>query len=114
MFFCLSLLFPEGELPHSSDFFDDFSDKWYLEDIQNIGMSYYKTLLEWKNNLSNWNGLDKYDKKFRRIWNYYLLHFSLTFKYKDFMLYQLVYTKKNNNIMNNCNHIRIYNNELEL
>ena len=41
-------IFPGGELPYSADFFDDYSEKWILEDIQNIGMSYYHTLLHWK------------------------------------------------------------------
>jgi cyclopropane-fatty-acyl-phospholipid synthase len=100
-------IFPQGELPCNIDFFDDYSDKWILEDIQNIGMSYYYTLLHWKKNIGNWNNLNNYDNKFKRIWEYYLVYMSLNFKFKDFLLYQLVYTKKKSNRDENCNYITL-------
>ena len=86
-------IFPEGELPHLSNFTEKFSDKWRLEDFQNFGLSYSKTLNSWRNNIGNWEGLDNYDNRFRRMWDFYLYGCRAGFRLKNLCLNQLVYTK---------------------
>lgn len=99
-------IFPEGQPPHTSDFTASYTDKWMLEDIHNFGLSYEKTLMYWYNNLENWKDLEHLDSKFKRIWTYYLLGSSASFKSKSCYLLQLVYTKLNNERVDNCHHIR--------
>jgi cyclopropane-fatty-acyl-phospholipid synthase len=88
-------IFPEGELPHLSNMTQKFSDKWILEDFQNFGISYAKTLSCWKENIGQWEGLDNYDTEFRRMWDFYLSGCAATFRIEDTYLWQFVYTKKN-------------------
>ena len=38
-------IFPEGQLPHISDFTASYTDKCMLEDIHNFGLTYEKTLM---------------------------------------------------------------------
>lgn len=99
-------IFPEGELPHIKNLTNEFIDKWHLEDWQNFGLSYAKTLRSWHRNIGNWNGLEKYDDKFRRMWNFYLLGCAATFQTRNIYLWQIVYTKNNSNRNDDCHHIR--------
>jgi len=94
--FMTTYIFPECELPELSDLTKDYTDQWHLEDFQNFGLSYAKTLRAWKDNIGDWQGLDKYDTKFRRMWYYYLLGCAAAFQRKQIYLWQLVYTKNNN------------------
>ena len=86
-------IFPEGQLPHLSNLTNEYSDKWYLQDFQNIGLSYVKTLRAWRKNIGNWKGLDNYDERFRRMWEFYLLSCASCFNIRHIHLYQLVYFK---------------------
>ena len=36
-----------------------------MEDWQNFGLSYAKTLRAWKNNIGDWSKLEKYDENFK-------------------------------------------------
>ena len=99
-------IFPEGELPHIENLTHSFIDKWHLEDWQNMGLSYAKTLKAWHTNIGDWSGLDEYNERFRRMWNYYLLGCSAKFQYRDICLWQIVYTKRNSNRDDDCHHIR--------
>jgi cyclopropane-fatty-acyl-phospholipid synthase len=86
-------IFPEAELPHISNLTQKFADKWYLQDYQNFGLSYSKTLIAWFNNIGNWEGLDNYDMRFRKMWKFYLLSCAESFKHRNINLNQLVYFK---------------------
>ena len=99
-------IFPEGELPHLENLTHTFIDQWHLEDWQNIGMSYAKTLLSWRDNLGNWEQLPKYNKQFRRMWDFYRLGCAASFQKRQIYLCQMVYTKTNSNRPNDCLHIR--------
>lgn len=99
-------IFPEGELPHIENLTGKFIDKWHLEDFQNIGISYVKTLRAWYKNLGDWSGLERYNNKFRRLWKYYLLVCSASFRARKNCLWQIVYTKRNSNRDDDCHHIR--------
>lgn len=99
-------IFPEGELPHLSDInTTDILEKWHLEDLQNFGISYSKTLREWYNNIKDWEDLDDYDIRFRRMWKFYLLSCAVAFSIKNLYLYQFVYTKNRNQSFD-CYYIR--------
>jgi len=98
-------IFPEGELPELSDLSKDYTDQWHLEDFQNFGLSYAKTLRAWHSNIGDWQGLDGYDTRFRRMWDYYLLGCAAAFQRKQQYLWQLVYTKKCNTMFD-CYYIR--------
>jgi cyclopropane-fatty-acyl-phospholipid synthase len=99
-------IFPEGELPHQSNLTGKFIDKWHLEDWQNFGLSYAKTLRRWRANIGDWSGLDKYEAKFRRMWQFYLLGCAANFQQKHICLWQIVYTKYKNTRPTDCHHAR--------
>ena len=99
-------IFPEGELPHIENLTHSFVNKWHLEDWQNMGLSYAKTLRAWHTNIGDWSGLDDYNERFRRMWNYYLQGCAASFQHRDIFLWQIVYTKRNSNRNDDCHHIR--------
>ena len=98
-------IFPEGELPHLSHMFEKYFDKWHLENVQNIGLSYAKTLRNWNKNIGNWEGLNNYNNKFRRMWHFYLIGCAANFQYKEICLYQFVFTKIKNKRPDDCTYI---------
>ena len=99
-------IFPEFELPHLKDLVGKFSDKWNIEDLQNFGLSYAKTLRAWDKNIDDWSGLENYNTKFRRMWKMYLLGCASTFQNRKTGLWQIVYTKDNTTREDDCHHIR--------
>ena len=99
-------IFPEGELPHIENLTGKFIDKWHMEDLQNFGLSYAKTLRAWRKNIGDWSDLDTYNTHFRRMWDFYLLGCAAVFQNKQACLWQIVYTKRNSNRIDNCHHIR--------
>ena len=70
-----------------------------------FGISYSKTLRKWYNNIKDWDDLDNYDIRFRRMWEFYLLSCSALFSIKNLYLFQLVYTKDKNKSFD-CYYIR--------
>ena len=52
-----------------------------IEDIHNFGADYDKTLMAWHENFTNaWDQLkSRYDERFRRMWEYYLLSCAALF-----------------------------------
>lgn len=104
--FIMKYIFPESELPHVSDFLQAYNNRWQLEDFQNFGMSYAKTLRSWRKNIGNWEGLDEYDERFRKMWNFYLQEMAAMFHHKTAGLGQFVFTKKLNKRPDDCHHIR--------
>ena len=105
-YFVSTYIFPEGELPDIYNLTAGFGDLWRLEDFQNIGISYSKTFDAWRQNSGDWKGLDSYDSRFRRMWEYYLHIFAENFRYQNFLLWQLVYTKKKHIRKDDCLFIR--------
>jgi len=105
-YFASTYIFPEGELPDINNITEAFSEKWRLEDFQNMGISYSKTFDAWRNNIGDWEGLDNYDIVFRRMWEYYLHLFAENFRCQNFLLWQFVVTKKKYNRKEDCLFIR--------
>ena len=63
-----------------------------LEDIQNIGANYDRTLLAWRDNFHrNWPALRaKYGERLYRVWMHYLLSAAGAFRARKYQVWQLV------------------------
>jgi cyclopropane-fatty-acyl-phospholipid synthase len=100
-------IFPGGQLPNLMNLNSEkINQKWKLEDFQNFGKSYTKTLRYWHKNIGKWDGLDEYNITFRRMWKFYLLGFSAKFDLGVLGLWHFVYTKRENKRNDDCHHIR--------
>ena len=66
-----------------------------LEDFQNFGADYDKTLMAWFENFDKaWPELkEQYDERFYRMWKYYLLSCAGSFRSRRNQLWQLVLSK---------------------
>ena len=70
-------IFPDGMLPSPVQLTKAIQGLFMIEDWHNFGSDYYKTLKEWQNNLNkNWQQVSyKYDDRFKRMFNYFLMYF---------------------------------------
>ena len=105
-YFASTYIFPEGELPDMLNITEAYTEKWRLEDFQNIGISYSKTFDAWRENIGDWSEVDGYDERFKRMWEYYLHLFAENFRCQNFLLFQNVFTKKIHNRTDDCVFIR--------
>lgn len=89
-------IFPNGMLPSVKLLSATLENKFVIEDLHNIGADYDKTLMEWqKNFVRNWGSLKgRYDNKFYRLWNYYLLSCAGAFRARSMQLWQMVLSPK--------------------
>ena len=91
-------IFPNGYLPSPKMMIEYSEGKLVVEDIQNIGVDYAETLLQWYKNYKKAEkagllGDKQNDIVFRRMWEYYLLYSRSGFKARKIHLYQVVYSK---------------------
>ena len=88
-------IFPNGMLPSISQISKAVEGLFVMEDLHNIGPHYEKTLMAWHENFQKaWTMLKKrYDDKFKRMWDYYLLSFAGAFRARNIQIWQLVLTK---------------------
>jgi cyclopropane-fatty-acyl-phospholipid synthase len=93
----MKYIFPNSKLPSPLEVVKSSEKLFVLEDWQNFGLYYHKTLQKWWQNFEkNWenNLKDKYDKgTFYRMWKFYLKSTSAAFKSKHIHLWQIVYSK---------------------
>ena len=94
--FISKYIFPNGMLPSISQIGTAAENLFIMEDWHNFGVDYYKTLMSWHHNFNEgWVKIkDKYDVRFFRIWNYYLLSCAGGFKARDLQLWQIIFSKK--------------------
>jgi len=85
-------IFPNSLLPSAKQLTAAIEDLFVLEDWQNFGPDYDKTLMLWFQNFhNNWHHLkDKYDERFYRMWKYYLLSCAGTFRARENQVWQIV------------------------
>jgi cyclopropane-fatty-acyl-phospholipid synthase len=85
-------IFPNSEVPTVSRLSQAFCDRLRLDDWHNLGCDYEKTLLAWHENFRTaWPRLKaSFDRRFFRVWSYYLLMFAGAFRARDLDLWQLV------------------------
>lgn len=89
-------IFPNAMLPTAAEIVSASSGLLTLEDWHNFGSDYYKTLKEWRNNLNNnWHRVsNKYDDRFKRMFDYFLMYFAGGFRAEYTQLWQIVFSKK--------------------
>ena len=89
-------IFPNGVLPSVAQIGEAVEDLFIVEDWHNFGPDYDKTLMAWHQKFeSNWDSLkDKYDERFRRMWNFYLLASAGGFRSRNIQLWQIVLAKR--------------------
>ena len=87
-------IFPGGVLPSLVQIASAVEDGFVIEDLQNLGPDYDRTLLEWHRNISaKWSEIPHYDLRFRRMWDYYLLSSAAGFRAGDLQLLQCVFQR---------------------
>lgn len=87
-------VFPGVYIPSMAETCKAMEYKFVLEDFENIGPSYYNTLMAWHENfVKNWDRFkDKYGERFYRTWVFYLLSCAAGFKARRGHVWQLVMT----------------------
>lgn len=85
-------IFPNSMLPSASQLSRACERLFVLEDWQNFGADYDRTLMSWHRRFNAaWRELaPRYDTRFRRCWNYYLLSCAGAFRARSNQLWQLV------------------------
>lgn len=85
-------IFPNSHLPGASQIMAAGESLFVMEDWQNFGVDYDRTLMCWHENISRrWNEIaDRYDERFRRMWRYYLLSSAGGFRARRNQLWQIV------------------------
>ena len=88
-------IFPNGMLPSIAQIGKAVEGLFVIEDVHNLGPHYAKTLLAWHANFERaWERLkDRYDEKFKRMWDYYLLSCAGAFRARNIELWQIVLTR---------------------
>jgi cyclopropane-fatty-acyl-phospholipid synthase len=88
-------IFPHSMLPSPAQVTRAAEGLFVLEDVQNFGPDYDRTLCAWERNFSAaWPRLQaRYGERFRRMWRYYLLSCAGAFRARRLQLYQFVFSK---------------------
>lgn len=88
-------IFPNGVLPSIKQIGASLEKVFVMEDWQNFGTDYDKTLMAWHSNFEKeWPQLkEKYGERFRRMWRYYLLLSAALFRSRRTQLWQIVLSK---------------------
>jgi cyclopropane-fatty-acyl-phospholipid synthase len=88
-------IFPNGELPSMQQVTAAAEHNFLIEDVQNFGPYYDKTLKAWDANFCrHWPRLSaKYDDRFYRMWRYYLNICAAAFRVRNLQLWQFVLSK---------------------
>lgn len=89
-------IFPNGVLPSVQQIADASEDKLVMEDWQNFGPDYDRTLMAWQENLlAHWDEIaDHYDERVKRMFLYYLGSCAGAFRARDIQLWQVVYSNQ--------------------
>jgi len=88
-------IFPNSMLPSITQIGKAIEGLFVMEDLQNLGPHYEKTLMAWHENFQKaWSKLKiRYDDRFKRMWEYYLLSCAGAFRARCNQLWQIVLTK---------------------
>ena len=89
-------IFPNGRLPSAEMLTRHLDDRWVIEDWHGFGQDYDRTLMAWWENFDRaWPRLEgRYDRRFYRMWRYYLLSCAGFFRSRKGQLWQLVLSKR--------------------
>ena len=88
-------IFKNGMLPSIKQLGETTEKILIVEDWENLSTYYSKTLHEWeKNFVDNWEKLEKtYDKRFYRMWRYYLMSCAGSFQARHIQDWQIVFSR---------------------
>jgi cyclopropane-fatty-acyl-phospholipid synthase len=88
-------IFPNGGLPSIAQIGKAIEPDWVMEDWHNFGADYDLTLMAWYANFErHWGELAvHYDRRFFRMWRYYLLTCAGAFRARNIQLWQIVLSK---------------------
>jgi cyclopropane-fatty-acyl-phospholipid synthase len=88
-------IFPNGKLPSMKQIIEAAEHLFIVEDFQNFGPDYAKTLKAWDQNFCrHWDRLkDRYDQRFYRMWRYYLNCCMGAFRARNIQLWLFVLAK---------------------
>ena len=89
-------IFPNSMLPSAKQISLASERILVLEDWHGFGQYYDQTLMAWHLNFTkNWDKVkDMYDKRFYRMWTYYLLSCAASFRSRRNQLWQIVFSRK--------------------
>ncbi|MCH8233566.1 MAG: cyclopropane fatty acyl phospholipid synthase [Bacteroidetes bacterium] len=87
-------IFPNAMLPSMKQLSRATEGLFVMEDWQNFGAYYDQTLMAWYENFKrNWSKhKSKYNERFYRMWEYYLLSSAASFRARKNQLWQIVFT----------------------
>lgn len=85
-------IFPNGMLPSEENLTRSFVDLFVMEDWQNFGADYDRTLMAWDKRFEDGCENNKFqcDERSRRMFRYYLLSCAGAFRARDMQLWQVV------------------------
>ena len=88
-------IFPNSLLPSITQIARASEELFVMEDWHNFGADYDKTLMAWHENISRaWPLIsEKYNERFQRMWNFYLLSCAASFRSRTNQLWQIVFSK---------------------
>jgi cyclopropane-fatty-acyl-phospholipid synthase len=88
-------IFPNSMLPSAALIARSHEKLLVLEDWHSFGPDYDRTLMAWHANINGaWDQLPaRYDERFRRMWNFYLLASAGSFRGRGNQLWQLVLSR---------------------
>jgi cyclopropane-fatty-acyl-phospholipid synthase len=89
-------IFPNSQLPSIRQLALAAEGLFVMEDWQNFGVHYDKTLMAWYQNFdTGWDELKStYSERFYRMWTYYLLSCAGSFRARKNQLWQIVFSKQ--------------------
>ena len=87
-------IFPNGILPSVAQLVKSTEHLFVMEDWQNLGPDYDRTLMAWHERFERaWPSLsDRYNKRTYRMFRYYLLICAATFRARSTQLWQVVFS----------------------
>ena len=91
-------IFPNGMLPSISQISRSCEGLFDIQHLENLGPHYDKTLMAWHSNFKKaWPDLykknKKYDQRFKRMWEFYLLSCAGSFRAGSNQLWQIIMTR---------------------
>ena len=87
-------IYPDSLIPSARQLTEAAEGLIIMEDWHNIGTDYDKTLMAWHTNFERgWDSLkSQFDKRFYRMWRYYLLSCAGSFRARTNQLWQIVFS----------------------
>ena len=88
-------IFPNGMIPSTSQLSKSTEGLFIIEDWHNFGQDYDLTLMAWNDNFQkSYESLkERYDERFKRMWEYYLLMCAGSFRSRRNQLWQIILSK---------------------